>query len=151
MIPTQLKIIQGSRLNDYDKSEQFIPKNDIKTTKIPSILSKNGKKIWKNTIDLIPENMIKELDLNELMRFVVSVELFNDCYVEVQKEGMVIVNGKGEKVINPFLIILNKQSDIINSSGSNLGLSPASRSKLKLDNGNTKPKNNKFKNLENRL
>lgn len=149
--PTHLKILSGNPGKRPLNTEEFVPDSDINDIKPPSNLTKNAKKIWKDVLKMAPPGMIKSLDFGEMVRFCVSYDLYMTAYDHIQKEDLVMLNEKGVPIQNPWGTIMNKQSEIMASSASNLGLSPASRSKLRMDDKKAKPKSDKFANMELRV
>lgn len=149
--PTHLKILSGNPGKRPINTEEFVPEIDVKDIKPPQNLTKNAKKIWKDVLNLAPPGMIKGLDFSEMVRFCVSYDLYMTAYDKVQAEGMVMLNEKGVTIPNPWVAIMNKQSEVMASSSSNLGLSPASRSKLRMDGNKKKVKSEKFANMELRV
>lgn len=149
--PTALKILSGNPGKRPINDNEFVPEGDIKDIKPPSNLTKTAKKIWKDVINLSPPGMIKSLDFAEMVRFCVAYDLYMTAYDKVQAENMVMVNDKGVPIQNPWGTIMNKQSEIMASAASNLGLSPASRTKLKMQDDKPKKKSEKFANMELRL
>lgn len=147
-IPTHLKLLSGNPGKRPLNTDEPVVKQTLKNTKPPKELSAVAKKMWVNTLDNSPEDLLKVLDFTELMRFCVSYDLYLTALKNVQKYGAVVVNEKGFAIESPWVKIMNKQSEIMAASGSNLGFSPVSRTRIRMT--MEKPKESKFSNLENK-
>lgn len=129
--PTYLKLLSGNPgkrpINDAEPEI----KTSIKTMDPPKELGKQAKKLWINSVKEIPDELIKLVDAPELMRYCIAYELYTKAYAEIKKEGAVIKTIDGVKQ-NPWVVVMNSQAAIMASAGSNLGFSPTSRTKIKI-------------------
>ena len=147
--PTHLKLLSGNpgKRPINDQEPDF--KTSIKTMDPPKELGKQAKKLWINAVAEIPDDLIKLVDMPELMRYCIAYEVFTKAYEMVRKEGAVIKDSMGVVKQNPWVVVMNSQSAIMTSAGSNLGFSPASRTKIKIQTDGKKK--GKFALLENKI
>lgn len=144
--PTHLKLLAGNPGKRPINTEEPIPKGNLKGKEPPKEFGLYAKKMWKTCLDNSPDELLKEIDQMELIRYCVAYELYTQAYKEVKKGGAVVVNAIGNSIKSPWVSILNEQSAIMGSCGANLGFSPTSRTKIKIQ-ADTKKKN-KFALLE---
>lgn len=88
--------------------------------------------IWRQCIANAPEGLLKKLDENVLMRFVAAQANWEHANDQVARLGTV-VNGPGNVPMqNPYLSILNNQAKVMRACSDEIGLSPAARSRVKI-------------------
>lgn len=144
--PTHLKLLSGNPGKRPINHDEPQVDGDLRTVPPPKGLGTEAKKMWKRMLENSPHGMLKNLDQAELMRFCIAHESYIKAYEMVKTQGEVILNRHGDQKTNPWLAVMIKQGEIMASSGSNLGFSPVSRSKIKIQSG-AKPKS-KFTVLE---
>ena len=128
-LPTKLKIIKGTaekrRLNENEPN----PATCIPTP--PTYLDSTALKEWQRiTIELDKLGLISEIDRAILSLYCSNYSRLLKYEAIVKIEGEVIETASGVRKINPALQIINICSGQIYKYLSELGMSPASRSKV---------------------
>lgn len=81
-----------------------------------------------------PSGMLKRLDQSILTVWVVAEERHADAAQQVSKLGSLLkAKGSGTPYQNPFLAIMNKQAMIMMKAAAELGFTPSSRSRVKVE------------------
>ena len=129
---------------------------DLRTPDMPRHLSKEQRKVWKSTIDLLgSSNILEVVDGAVLAAFCCSYARWVTAEKEIQalaKEnnitGLVMKSNKGY-VVNPLIIISRRaQRDTVDYAAQ-LGMTPAARLRLDSDISSvTKRKVNAFTKLK---
>lgn len=138
--PTELKLLRGNPgkrpLNDKEPR----PAEIQETPKPPAFLGKYGKKEWKRITPLLVKNkLFTELDETALAAYCQAY----DRWITVEKclrgyEKMTYVTDKGNIVQRPEVGIANKAMEELLKFGREFGLSPSSRTNLKVEEQETK-------------
>lgn len=81
-----------------------------------------------------PPGMLKDLDMSVFEAWVSARASFLDAKAWVDKLGLVIKNQDGNGTRdNPFMYIMNRQRTDMVKYASELGFTPSSRSRVKID------------------
>lgn len=104
----------------------------------PEYLTDTQQAVWTELLDVAPANVCTSTDRAVWEALVVAVDTFRIANDRLKTEGLVVpANEKSTYMVqNPYLIIRNKQTEIINKLAAQLGFDPTSRVRLK---ANTKP------------
>jgi P27 family predicted phage terminase small subunit len=129
--PTYLKLVEGNpgkRPINHDEPE---PDGDLVDP--PDFLNARQRIIWQQCIRNSPPGMLKKLDTGILQTYVVACERHEDAARRVDKSGSIVAIAGGQWAHNPYLSVLNKQAAIMRAAISELGFSPSSRSRVKVN------------------
>ena len=138
--PTAVKKLQGTLQKCRTNSNE--PQPEFKLCKVapPSHLNPRAQDAWRFALSQAPEELLTTLDFS-------TFEMWCDTYsriVEVEqilnREGMMVVDDKGNSKLHPLAQQLNNLKQILRMYITELGFSPASRSKVNL-NKKTEDKN----------
>jgi len=125
-----LKIVEGNPGHrPIDTSQEPEPDGDL--VDCPAYLSDREKEIWQFCIENSPPGLMKRLDTSTLERYVVAKALFEEAHSKIREKGLLIKQGK-TWAYNPYLAMLNKQSEILRKASDELGYSPAARTRVKI-------------------
>ncbi len=95
-----------------------------------------------------PPGMLKDLDMSVFEAWVSARDSFITAKAWVDKLGLVIKNADGSGTRdNPFMYVMNRQRKDMVVFASELGFTPSSRSRVKIDPKNTR-KGSPFANLK---
>lgn len=96
--------------------------------KAPRHLPKRAKKLWKEITESLPSDYFRVAELNLLEKYVMAIHIYELALVQVNKHGLVIpMGGNGYFVVNPALVICNKQVALMSTLATKLRLTPNSR------------------------
>lgn len=139
--PTHLKLLEGNPgKRAINKSE---PKPTGNLFEAPGWLTDSQKDGWAYAIANAPAGLMKRLDRAMLTMWVVAEDLHRDAAIKVAKSGSVVRTKYGQETQSPYLSILNRQAVVMVKLASEMGFSPASRTRIQMEvgepNGESKP------------
>lgn len=102
----------------------------------PEELSDKQKAIWRQGVKNAPPGLLRHLDFAIFTKWVIHHSLFLGAAARVEKSGGdgLIKKGDGWDW-NPYMSIMNKQSALAMKAESELGFTPSSRSRVKVEKG----------------
>lgn len=132
--PTWLRVVAGNPgrrpLNDAEP----IPVGDL--VEPPEWLTDGQKEIWRGAIAAAPLGLLKILDGSVLVAWVIASSLHRDAAEKVAQYGAVIkAPHSGIPMQSPYMAILNKQHSNMCRAAAELGFTPSSRSRVKVEVG----------------
>lgn len=133
-IPTELKLLQGGQNINYDSPKVRKQISDS----APDFLEGYARELWKKAVDECPAGMLASLDFATLASWCIAVEGLRDAVEQFRDEGKEysIMGPNGMRRINPLAKAINTQTMAVLRTVSELGFSPVSRSKVKVEEGN---------------
>jgi P27 family predicted phage terminase small subunit len=126
--PTPLKIVQGTFRKDRSNEREPQPSGTL--CEAPDYLTPEQKEIWDYAIAHAPAGLLKKLDLSVLQVWVIACAFHREAALKVTSAGQVIKTPAGYPVINPYMANMNKQAQIMLKAASEMGFTPASRSRI---------------------
>ena len=134
--PVALKkgTISKDEYNKRLKAEETLKGDNSISNKPPSYLCANGKKIYKNIVESLPDNFLNNTD--EYVVAIVSDSLakMQESQKLIKRDGLLVeyTNSSGATNTdqNKAILIYQKYNDIFKKYIGEIGLSPQSRSKL---------------------
>ena len=138
--PTALKKFEGNPGKRPLSDDDFIPKGKLGAP--PRDLTTGAKKIWVETLKEVPDGMITSADRGEFEIYCTAYDLYKTARAMVKKEGAVVASNTGERS-SAWLVVMNKQAEIMTKSASKIGLTPVDRSRIALAQ-KEKPKDDPF-------
>ncbi len=131
--PSHLKVIDGNAGRRPLNEDEPQPKADI-PSRAPHWLSDTAKDVYETVLEQAPEGLLKDLDLATFARWCFHYDQFRQAQDAVSKYGQFVKNGKSPvPAQNPALAVANKQSLIMAKLESEMGFTPSSRSRVKID------------------
>ena|SRR3990167_615386 len=135
-VPTHLKLLRGNPgrrpINDQE------PQPDAIFLDPPQDLSEVARKEWVRIArDLFDLGILTNLDWAALKGYCHAYARWEEARSEVTKLGTIIKTKKGNIIQNPYLAVENKAMEQMKAFMVELGLSPSSRSRVKI--GRKKP------------
>ena len=132
--PTFLKLLDGNAGRRPLNADEPAPQGDLSDA--PDWLSDSQKIGWQYAIDHAPASLLKRLDRSMLTVWVVAEDNHREAAEKVAKYGQVIkAPVSGQPMQSPYLGIMNRQAQIMMKAASELGFSPASRPRIKVEKG----------------
>jgi P27 family predicted phage terminase small subunit len=137
--PTHLKLLDGN------PGKRALNKREPKPTGepiAPSFFTDAQRAVWDEAIASAPAGLLKRLDSSVLAGWCVAFDLWRRAVEQVNKTGLVTQSPtQGVPMQNPYLAVVNKQQGIMLKCAAEMGFTPASRTRIALDPGDGKEKN----------
>lgn len=143
--PDYLRVLQ-----DPDQSQLGLPgmPAPVETQpEQPQGLTAIEQKVWEELLLEAPENVKRELNRIVFETLVRATVQYRDAAAKVAQYGAVIKSPSGYPIQSPYVSIQNKQASLIRQLSAELGLTLASRLRVKAGN-KSKQKNNPFEGLK---
>lgn len=129
--PTQLRIVRGDRPDRINTKEPKAPKS---VPRCPAWLSADAKKIWRRTVKQLESmQILSEADQDVICAYVNAVVLYERATKIVDEVGVLVEGRRDGMVKNPAVQVQRDQAQLIRQLGSELGLTPSSRSRLVIE------------------
>ena len=111
----------------------------------PEWMSESQKAGWNYAIANAPRGLLKKLDRSVLTVWVVAEDLHRRASEQVDKFGILTkAPHTGQPMQSPFLPVVNKQAQIMLKAAELLGFTPASRTRVQVDDTESSGKFNKW-------
>jgi P27 family predicted phage terminase small subunit len=130
-IPTQLKLVQGTLRKDRINKKE--PKFSTNLGKCPRKFNPAQTEAWEYAIANAPKGLLKSMDFSTLQIWVTALVTYEEAMEKVFELGQVTQAPSGYLMSNPYLTNANKQAQILLRAASDLGFTPASRSRISVD------------------
>lgn len=128
--PTHLKIVEanaGKRpLNDKE------PKPSGNLYDPPDHFDDDQKASWAYAIETAPYGLLKRLDRSILVVWVVA-EVLHRKATEKLGDALLVKTPNGMPIQSPLISIINKQAAVMIKAASEMGFTPASRSRVQIE------------------
>lgn len=130
--PTAVKVLNGNpgkrALNHAE------PKPRVVLPKPPEHLSDEEKNKWKLTVrELYPLGLVTVIDKDALAMYCVIYIRWTKAEKIVREKGEIIKTAAGNIIQNPYLSIANRALEQLNRLGAEFGMTPSSRSRVKVN------------------
>jgi P27 family predicted phage terminase small subunit len=130
--PTWLKIIGGNPGGRPLNPHEPVPKDPL--TDAPTDFSDAQKAIWDHAMKAAPPGLLTELDRHMLVNYCVAADLHHQARLKIQQFGPIIkAPQSGVPMQSPYMAVLNKQAQIMQKCMSEMGFTPSSRSRVKVE------------------
>lgn len=130
--PTHLKIIEGNKGRRPLNVKE--PRVVRRLSEPRPWFNESQRESWEYAIANAPYGMLTTLDRSALTAWVVAEDLHRQATIAVAESGMVVLSpDKGVPMQSPHLAIINKQAMIMLKAASELGFTPSSRSRVKVE------------------
>lgn len=126
--PTQLKLVQGTLRKHRTNANEPKPQGDL--AEPPAHFSEAQREVWEYAIEHAPKGLLKKLDLSVLEIWVTAFVFHREASQKLAITGQVIKSPTGYPVMNPYLANMNRQAQIMLKAASEMGFTPASRSRI---------------------
>lgn len=140
--PKSLRELRG---NPQNRPTDMIPSPKVIVPACPKDLDSVASKEWKRIAPLLVQNhLISDMDLAVLAGYCHSFSLWVQTLKKIKK-GLIIKSPSGYPIMNPYLSINNNAKTQMLKFAQELGISPVQRSRLKIDNPDRPPDQDKMK------
>lgn len=130
--PTALKLLEGNPgKRALNRAE---PKPRVVLPKPPEHLSDDEKNKWKLTVrELHPLGLMTAIDKDALAMYCTIYVRWIKAEKMVRDKGEIIKTAAGNIIQNPYLSIANRALEQLNKLGAEFGMTPSSRSRVKVE------------------
>lgn len=128
-----MRVLDGNAGKRPINAEEPQPQGKLEERPPPEHLSETQRQIWREAIKSAPPGMLRFLDESVLEVWVVARERHRDASKKVSELGSLLKAKSGVPYQNPYLSIMNKQAQIMLKAAAELGFSPSSRSRVKVE------------------
>lgn len=130
--PTWLKIIEGHAGHRPLNVNEPIPEDPLGGP--PEDFSDAQRRIWDHAVKAAPPGLLTELDRYVLITYCVAAALHDEARAQLRKYGALVKAPITQVPMqSPWLTILNKQALIMQKAISDMGFSPSSRGRVKIE------------------
>jgi P27 family predicted phage terminase small subunit len=132
-IPTHLKLVRGNPGKRPINREEPRPVGDL--VEAPEWFDDDQRQWWTYAIANAPAGLLKRLDRDVLVVWVVAAVEHRAAAQKVRQLGQVTKTRDGNLIQNPFLPVMNRQAQMMLRAAEQLGFSPAARSRIHVGDG----------------
>ena len=130
--PTALKVLRGDAPSRINRDE---PPADTRWPVCPDDVTKEVRAIWNYTLDqMIRMGITSSADRDSLLAYCEAVALHREASKDVAAHGVLIPGHRGVLVRNPACAVQREAAAQIRQFAHEFGLTPASRSDIKMSN-----------------
>jgi P27 family predicted phage terminase small subunit len=128
-----MRVLDGNAGKRPLNGDEPQPEGKLEDRPPPAGLNDAQKTIWREAIKSAPPGMLRHLDESCLEVWVVARERHRDAAKKVAELGSLLKAKSGTPYQNPYLAIMNKQAQIMLKAAAELGFTPSSRSRVKVE------------------
>jgi P27 family predicted phage terminase small subunit len=130
--PTALRLLEGTaktgaRINHGEP----MPAGPLPPA--PDTLGPEELELWAHMVAAAPAKLLTACDWATVELYVCAWALHRKAAADVRARGSVIYTADNNLIQNPYLAVMNRQAQIMLKAGDTLGMSPASRTRINLD------------------
>jgi P27 family predicted phage terminase small subunit len=130
--PTYLRVLDGNAGRRPQNQDEPAPAGALDELAPPDHLTEAQKRIWRDALKNAPPGLLRKLDWAVFEQWVVHHANFLDAAAKVSSTGQLIKKGDGWDW-NPYMSIMNKQSALALKCAAELGFTPSSRTRVKVE------------------
>lgn len=141
--PSYLKVLDGNagrRPLNEDEPQAKAPL----TREPPHWFSEGQREIFLKAVADAPDGLLKDLDESTFVGWCVAYDNFRQASDAVNRYGQFVKGPGGRPSVNPALAVQNKQNLIMVKLAAEMGFTPSSRSRVKIDAAKGKGQANQF-------
>lgn len=143
--PTYLRILDGNAGHRPLNHDEPQPVGDLIDP--PEWMTDSQKEGWRFAIAKAPPGLLRQLDQSILTIWVVAEDMHRQASEKIAKHGALIrVGPNGAWQQNPYMPIMNKQAQIMMKATAEMGFTPSSRSRVRLE--KSRDRSNPFADLK---
>lgn len=139
--PTAVKKLKGTLQPCRTNKLEPMPETALRQISPPGYLSDAAKALWVFAVQQAPAEMLTSLDFSVMATWADTYAKIIDLEAEIKATGYTIIDDKGAVKVNPAIKLQNELKMIMMRTLTELGFTPASRSKVSLRKTQDGPKN----------
>jgi P27 family predicted phage terminase small subunit len=132
--PTALKLVAGNPGQRPLNQNEPKPRGNLYDP--PEWLTDQQMDGWRYAIETAPLGLLKRVDRSTLVVWVIAEDLHRQAVEKINGGAMLIKTPNGMPIQSPYISIINKQACVMLKAASEMGFTPASRSRVEIDGGN---------------
>lgn len=113
--------------------DEPIPPGELEAEAPPDWLHEEQKDGWRYAMKHAPPGLLRNLDRSVMVAWVCAEHTHRKAAEQVAKLGSLLKSKEGAPYQNPYLAIMNKQAVIMMRAAAELGFTPSSRSRVKVE------------------
>ena len=130
-LPTTVKKIKGTLQKCRTNQREPKPVGDL--VEPPAYMSDGAKAAWRYALECAPPGLLRKLDMSILEVWASAADLYRKAQDGLIKTGLLVKTpNTGVPMQSPYLAIANKQAQIMTKAATEMGFTPASRSRVAL-------------------
>lgn len=130
-LPTQVKKIKGTLQNCRVNLREPKPEGDL--VEPPDYMTEGAKSAWRYALECAPPQLLKRLDMSVLEIWACAADLYRQAQTGITQTGLLVpAPNTGVPMQSPYLAIANKQAQIMTKAATEMGFTPASRSRVSM-------------------
>ncbi len=130
-LPTAVKKIKGTLQKCRTNLREPKPEGDL--VEPPEYMTEGAKSAWRYALECSPPGLLRKLDMSILEVWASAADLYRKAQAGITKTGILIkAPNSGVPMQSPYLAIANKQAQIMTKAATEMGFTPASRSRVSL-------------------
>jgi P27 family predicted phage terminase small subunit len=131
--PSYLRVLDGNAGHRPANPDEPVPVGNLEEQAPPEWMSETQKTGWRYAMKHAPPGLLKKLDRAVLTVWVVAESIHADAAQQVERLGSLLKGQSGIPYQNPYLAIMNKQAVIMMKACAEMGFTPSSRSRVKVE------------------
>ena len=139
--PTKVKELQGTLQPCRTNLNEPKIESTIKSMTPPEYLSDRAKQLWTDAIEYCPDDMITNADVSIFEQWCVTYDQLASIQEELKKSGITVYDEDGVPRPNPLINAQIKLQQTLRLTCTELGFTPASRSKVSVSQKAEQPDN----------
>jgi P27 family predicted phage terminase small subunit len=134
-LPRKFHILNGTDRPCRRNDDEPIPESDIDIPKPPTHLSASAKKEWKRMSKVLHSTgLLTQLDYSQFAIYCQAWGRWVDAEKKISDTSMVVKTANGNPINNPYMNIANTAMRDCHKFLSEFGMTPSSRTKIKVEN-----------------
>jgi P27 family predicted phage terminase small subunit len=130
--PTHIRLVEGNAGKRPINGKEPQPRGNLYDP--PHWFSETQRAGWAYAIDSAPPGLLKRVDRSALVTWVVAEDLHRQAAELLgTSKAVLIKTPNGMPVQSPYIGIINKQALVMLKAASEMGFTPASRSRVKVE------------------
>lgn len=130
--PTKLKILKGNPGRRPVNTAE--PKMSAELPTCPKHLQGEARKEWRRSVKLLHESgILAAVDRAALAAYCSAWERWIEAEEAIKLQGMIQTSPNGYPILNPYLSISNKAMEQMRAFLTEFGMTPSSRSRIKVE------------------
>jgi P27 family predicted phage terminase small subunit len=126
-------VLDGNAGHRELNGEEPQPQGALEDNPPPDYLPEDQKRVWREAIKNAPPGLLRKLDWGVFEQWVVHHSNFLEAAAKVKTSGQLIKKGEDGWDWNPYMSIMNKQSSLALKCAAELGFTPSSRTRVKVE------------------
>ena len=139
--PTAIKKLQGTLQKCRTNQDEPKAQGDLKKVLPPAYLAADEKAIWQYALEQVPDDMLSTMDFAIFLQWVTLHYQLIRIQQKLTEEGMFLLDHNGISFEHPLLKLQIKLQQNLIRVCTELGFTPASRSKVQVKKDTKEPDN----------